>query len=362
MNPSDDQALSASSARRGIVNSALLVLAREAAGKTQEDVAQQVGVTQSLLSKYENDLNAPSEQHIQRIAEFLDCPVSFFYRSDTPLAAGTCIYHRKQASMPRMELRALNARINKNRLHVTPLLDGVSISPAVAFPRMDIGDFSGDIPMIAAAVRVAWRLPAGPIRNLIQAIERAGGLVVEMNFHTPKLSAISHPETPPMFFMNASMTHDRRRFTLAHEIGHLVMHHVPTRNQEKEADAFAAEFLMPEKDVKPDLAGMSLQRAAELKPLWRVSMASLIRRARDLKAITAWQYQKMMMDMTRYNWRKREPVDIGEEAPTLLPLLLQKHLQDLGYGIGELAQLMHIREDQLRAEFLKQPVAPRLLK
>jgi Zn-dependent peptidase ImmA (M78 family)/transcriptional regulator with XRE-family HTH domain len=346
---------------KGKFNPSLLALAREARGKMQGEVAEQTGISQSMLSKYENDLNAPSDEHLKKIAGYLECPVSFFYRTDVPLAPGTCLYHRKQASLPRMTLRALNARVNKSRMHISSLLDGVTVKPALPFPRMDIADYGHNIPRIAEAVRLAWKLPAGPIRNLIQVIERAGGVVVTMHFDTPKLSAIAHSESPPMFFINSEIPPDRFRYTLAHEIGHLVMHHVPTPDQEKEADSFAAEFLMPARDIKPELSGMSLQKAAELKPLWRASMSSLVRRAKDLNVISGWQYQRMMMDMGRNHWIKCEPVDIADEEPTLLQQLLQRHITDLRYSVSDLACLMDIDEAHLRSEFLKLPSTPRLL-
>jgi Zn-dependent peptidase ImmA (M78 family)/DNA-binding XRE family transcriptional regulator len=333
------------------VNGELLVVAREAMGLTQEEVAVEVKISQSILSKYENSLHQPSEEHIARIAECLHSPVSFFYLPDAPLAAGTCLYHRKQASMPRMAQRRLDSSIKKCRLHVSRLLDGAKLSAPLSFPRLDIADHNFDIPKIAEMVRVAWRLPRGPVRNLIQTIERAGGLVVCMDFGTQKLSAICHSETPPMFFVNSDIPADRFRFTLAHEIGHLVMHHTPTPDQEKEADRFAAEFLMPAADICPDLAGMTLARAAELKPFWRVAMSAIVRRARDLNVVTEWQYQRMMMDMNHRKWRMCEPVDIAPETPTLLPQLIERHLVDLGYSVPELAELMRMREDDLRWTF-----------
>jgi Zn-dependent peptidase ImmA (M78 family) len=48
------------------------------------------------------------------------------------------------------------------------------------------------------------------------------------------------------------------RWTLVHEIGHILMHRFPTDNMEREADEFAAEFLLPAKDVKPQLYDLTL--------------------------------------------------------------------------------------------------------
>lgn len=59
------------------------------------------------------------------------------------------------------------------------------------------------------------------------------------------------PDTLPCIFLNRSQPADRLRFSLAHELGHLIMHRVPTLQMEEEANAFAAAFLAPAKDIRP---------------------------------------------------------------------------------------------------------------
>lgn len=85
---------------------------------------------------------------------------------------------------------------------------------------------------------------------------------------------------PPLIFINKNQPVDRYRFTLAHELGHLVMHRAPTPTMEDEANAFAAELLMPASDIYNDLRNISIEKAAALKPFWRTSMAALFYRAK----------------------------------------------------------------------------------
>jgi Zn-dependent peptidase ImmA (M78 family) len=336
-------------------------MAREARGRTQDELAELAEISQSVLSKYENSIREPSDEHLVRLAECLHYPLELFYRVDVPLAPGCCLYHRKRATLPRRALKEFNAQIGMMRLHMVKLLDAARMSPAMAFPQFDIADYGSDIPRIAEMVRLAWRIPNGPVRDLIQIIERAGGLVASMEFSTRKLSAICHPEAPPMFFVNSDFPVDHFRWSLAHEIGHLVMHRMPTMDQEREADKFAAEFLMPAREIAVDLAQMNLARAAELKPMWRVSMSSLVRRAKDLGTISERQYQRVMVTMNVNGWLKAEPVEIADERPSLLARLLQCHLQELNYTAGELASLMSLCEDELRDRFLSDPKRPRLV-
>lgn len=67
----------------------------------------------------------------------------------------------------------------------------------------------------------------------------------------------------------------RRRFTIAHEIGHLLFGHTCSKgggskdNNEKEADVFAAELLMPTSLIKKDF--LRLSNIPDLAKLYRVS-------------------------------------------------------------------------------------------
>ncbi|MET7934506.1 ImmA/IrrE family metallo-endopeptidase [Streptomyces sp. NPDC005322] len=81
----------------------------------------------------------------------------------------------------------------------------------------------------------------------------------------------------------------RHRFTAAHELGHLVLHGDATGDsrQEKEADAFAAEFLTPQDSILPLLPKrMDLAKLAELRRVWGVSIHSLVYRCRELGLIS----------------------------------------------------------------------------
>src|SRR5437870_1642062 len=96
-------------------------------------------------------------------------------------------------------------------------------------------------PCFPAAFRRRSRSPTIPIHNMIRTVESAGALVYRVDFATRLLDAVSHwsPGMPPLFFLNDDAPPDRLRFSLAHELGHVVMHSVPTDNMEKEADRFA---------------------------------------------------------------------------------------------------------------------------
>ena len=223
-------------------------------------------------SKVEHGLSEVSKEEGRKIAGLLQYPLELFYQASGPSGFGSCcLYHRKRLTTPVRTLNRLHDEINIRRIQIGRLLRGVTLPHEPNIPQMDIDEYQSP-EEVARLLRAAWQLPRGPILNLVDAIECAGGIVVICDLQTPKIDAVSQRATglPPILFLDRDKPTDRCRFTLAHEIGHMVMHTVPTPNAEKEADRFAAEFLMPGREVAGDLKGLTIAKAANLKLKWRV--------------------------------------------------------------------------------------------
>ncbi len=336
-------------------NPQMLTLARESRGLTQGDLAGLLGVSQGKISKYESGLLSVSPDVLKALSKQLDYPPDFFLQQDPVRGAGSsCLYHRKRQSMPVQELRRIQAEINVIRLQVSRLLRGAEIDTENKFYRMDIEDYDNSPEEVARLVRRGWGLPLGPVANLVAAVEDAGGIVFRYSFGTRKLDAISQwlPGMPPLFFVNADIPADRLRFTLAHEIGHVVMHRVPTENQEQEADRFAAEFLMPGAEIAAHLRPISVKKAAALKPYWKVAMAALIKRSFDLGLIGEAYYRKLFTELSRLGYRTNEPVTVPDEGPSTVREIVEVHLRDHKYSVPELCRAVHAYEHNFRPLYL----------
>ncbi|MCI5163101.1 MAG: ImmA/IrrE family metallo-endopeptidase, partial [Candidatus Electrothrix sp. AX5] len=164
----------------------------------------------------------------------------------------------------------------------------------------------------------------------------------------------------------------RIRFTLAHELGHIVMNHVHRPGIEEEANEFASSFLMPKEDIEKDFMAkrISINDLADLKPYWKVSMQALLVRAETLGYLTSNQARYLWMNMGRSGLKKREPsfLDISPELPTLLDLIVNLHKTELEYtDDGLLSMLATTSEDfyTLYPSFRKKeekPIKLRLVK
>ncbi len=338
------------------MNPQMLTLLRESRGYSGAQLAKLAGIPQPTLSKMENGLATVDDVRLQQLADALDYPVEAFSWTDSIFGFGSAaFYHRKQQALPQTTLRKIQAQVNLTRMRLNKLLRAIEIDTQYVVPSLDVEEY-GSPSEVARAVRALWRMPMGPVRDVATALELAGIIVVRSNLESPKIAAISLDNVgsyPALIIMNTGLPADRERFTLAHELGHLVMHSVlvTTDEAEREADAFAAEFLMPAAEIRTELKGITLARAAQLKVVWRVAISALVRRARDLGVIDDSRYKSLMVSMSQKGWRKAEPVEVQHDHPTVMSALIRVHLAEHGYTFDELAQVVALNPDEFGMRF-----------
>lgn len=337
----------------------MLALVREAKGWSQRELAEQAGVSQGYLSKVESGLLELRGEQLEKVTTALGCPVELLF-DDTPLRGleVTCLHHRRRSSqLNATTVRQIEALTHLTRVSVEGLLHGIELLPEARLVAIDIDEVA-DPAEIARRLRVAWRVPSGPIANLTELIEAAGVVIVQRQLGTGSQDAVSswphEQDRAPMMVVNIGLTADRYRFTLAHELGHLVMHRLPSESQEKEANLFAAEFLSPAREIGPSLTGLTtrdLSTFLALKQQWGISIAALMQRALDLDKITDRQFREMRVQLGRLGWREFEPGTVPSEVPATLDRVIATHRRDHGYSVNELAAVARMTEDAFRHHY-----------
>ena len=215
---------------------------------------------------------------------------------------------------------------------VTVALEQYVKLPGHDVPRIPLGPESSrtEVEAAAAQVRAEWKLPAGPVAHVIRDVERHGVVVCRMLLETGTVNAFSVPfaDRPVIVLGRDKDQHDRSRWDCSHELGHLVMHQPdPQRSRylEDQANWFAAEFLLPAKEVTGQLpTAADWNTLAELKVIWGVSMSALLRRARTLGILPEGAYVQALKTMSTRGWNRREPVRLTHaEAPVMLARAVQ---------------------------------------
>lgn len=348
----------------------MLRLARQRLGFTQKAAATKIGVAQPVLSRFENGPAEPDESFLYKAASTYNLPREFFDLRDPVYGPPVSVHPmlRAKADISARDLDMVVSEMNLRVMHVRRFLDAVEYSPTNELPSLDVEDY-GSPAKIAGIVRAHWGLPSGPVKNLTALVERSGVIVGTSDFSGASISGMTFrvPGQPPLVLLNRNHPADRMRFTLAHELGHLVMHRFPTPEMEDEANEFASALLMPEREMREAFAGrrITLELLAALKPEWRVAMQALLMRAKALDYLTDNQNRYLWQQISARGWRTREPpeLDFPHERPTVLNTIIESHINDLGFTMSELSRLVPLHE----AEFVRMynlaedgPTKPRL--
>src|ERR1017187_2316262 len=223
--------------------------ARELAGLTQSELAQRIGIAQSAIAQIESGQFMPSPPIQQAIALHTGFDLPFLRKPEPPaeFPVGSILYRAKAGVSASDKARAHRlaqvlfefASFLKTKLRPIPAL----------LPRLNDED-----PVEAARLtRSALGLsPDTPIQNLMSVIERAGVLVLRLPLEIDGLDGFSgwvgkNHETP-VICLARKTTGYRLRYTLAEELGHLVIH-APLRGSadsaEEEVKLFTSEFVLP---------------------------------------------------------------------------------------------------------------------
>lgn len=301
----------------------LVKLAREAAGLRQRDVVARLGVNQVTVSRWENGSRTPESRHLRDLAELYNVTEEFFTldERDAGLVAGD-LHHRRRRGVKVGDVRRLEAQTNILRIGATRLIEQVDLEPVLHIPHLPAEEFTPQ--QAAREVRRTWNLPIGPITDLTRLLELAGVLVVLGDFQIG-LDGVSMWAGPwPVMHLSQHAPPDRRRFTMAHELGHLVLHQesYDDNHGERQANEFAAEFLMPADQIGPQLRRLTLKKAVALKLEWYAAVSALIVRARQLNIITAEHATRLHKQRSGMGWTKHEPY--SDALPPEEPSTLQR--------------------------------------
>jgi Zn-dependent peptidase ImmA (M78 family)/transcriptional regulator with XRE-family HTH domain len=304
--------------------------ARFAQGWTQDEVVEglrEAGekLTKAGLSKYEKNKSQPKPMLLAKLARVLGVKASYFLQE--PDVRVQWIAFRKHSTLPQKRQENVKAIAMKAVENHFWLKSKIHPQESAIFPRaIKVRDF-GDAEEAAQRLRVAWKLGESPIESLTQTIEDRGGIVVDVPVDSEGfdgLSAWANGKSP-VLIVSGNMPADRRRFNLAHELGHLLMDcsELDAKTEEKCAHRFAAALLAPQdvarRELGPRRGTLSFDELALLKQKYGLSMQAWIHRAHDLSIITDACYRECFTEFASRNWRKREPVEYrGNEAPSLL--------------------------------------------
>ena len=331
------------------INIERLKLARESRGLTQTSLARVTNLTQAVISRIEKGLANISVEELEEISNVTGYDKNFFYKSHDvyPLKH---FYFRKNLGYG-TNTKKIESIVNIVSSNIRDLLESIDIN--VDIPFIDLKKENITPEETAFRIRELFNFPRGPIKNLISTLEKHGIIIHFYNFHKDlKIDGVSFitPEGTPVILVNNERPNSRKIFTIAHEFGHLIMHFKSFidsefRDVEDEANRFAAELLLPAREIKGSLFSIDETKLFQLKLNWNTSAQSLLYRANVLGTITKDQYRRWITKFNYFGWRKKEPYEFEIETPKLLNEMFKLHLFNLEYSIEDLTEMFGLNSN-----------------
>ncbi len=321
-----------------------LTHARLSRGLRKKDLADLIGVTPAAVGQYEQGVSFPSASVIGELSIALSYPPGFFARGRPrfEISHDECHFRRLRATSKLERSRVLA------RAELLVELVDVFERHGLRFPKVnlpdDLSDFADSIPHIeevAIEVRRRWGLGVGPIDNMVRLLEGKGCIVTRLRSESESVDAFSvwMAKRPLIVLSSNKANVERSRYDAAHELAHLIFHHDAepgSRRIEEQAHKLGAAFLMPATAIRREFPRrFAWKQYFNLKERWKVSLAALVRRARDLNVISEPTYKRAMVQYSQRGWRSGEP---GNSSQPEQPVLISRALSMLEerYSIDQL--------------------------
>ncbi len=310
---------------------------RKRMGLSLRALAEQVGVSAQAISKYERNEDVPTSRTLIRLSKALQVSVEYLLRPTTVhLSEPAYRHHRSKVSHAKKEILCAQVQDWIERyLTLEHLLGELheftipNISRKMQSPE--------DVEQVAIDLRHHWDLGLNALPNLIETLEERGikvGLLPAVD-HVDALSLVAN-DTLPVIVVRDNLPGDRQRFSIAHELAHLILE-MPKewseRQIEQTANRFAGAFLVPKPVVQEELGfqrrSLSLGELYALKHKYGISMQAWIYRAQEVGIISSEVVKRLFQLFRGRNWYRTEPgTPYPAETSTRMERLALRALND----------------------------------
>jgi len=276
------------------------------------------------ISEFEKGASFPSASFLVLAASLLNVPSTYFMHVPDINIAWRAFRKRSGFGTRRQdEIKQYATDLTELFLELKSLLDA---SSEIDFPKIKSVTDAEEAERAAGELRENWNIGDGPLHNLVSMVEDRGAVVIAKDDASEKFDGLSGwCDTYPVIVINSRMSTDRLRFTVAHEIGHLIMDTSSVEpNEEDLAHRFASSLLVPAQDARKELGESSncldWDGLKVLKQTYGMSMSAWVRRAHDLNIIDYACYSGLNRDLRWRGWYREEPghYDCDEEPKQLV--------------------------------------------
>jgi Zn-dependent peptidase ImmA (M78 family) len=331
-------------------------LARASAGFSLRELADRMGnvVSAQAIGKYERNEDMPGSRALMALADALGVSESYLL-SDEELTLEGVDFRKKRSAKEEATIEAQTLQLLERYLAVEDLLGLKSVEweqpRSAPYPLHELRDAED----AARSVRDEWGLGHDPVPKVAELLEERGVKVLSIDLDDIDGLAArvmrKGRDAARVIVVRKNIWAERKRFTLAHELGHMVMAPGPVVDEELAAHRFAGAFLMPADVVRAEVgaqrSAISIGELVALKQRFGVSVQAIAFRCKDLGIIDKKAFSELFRQFTKRGWRKEpfaEPacLDPAYEEPKRFERLCYRALAEGIIGESRAAEMLGI--------------------
>ena len=332
------------------------------AGISLQELSDILGnlVTKQALNKYEQGLMKPSSEVLLALSKSLKIKPDFFLKKDT-IKIEDISFRKKVTLSKRIE----ESIVEKARDYVESFFEIESILGIAETFDNPIKDLIiqriADAENAAKILRKNWELGSNPIPNIVEMLELKGIklLLIDEVDEIDGFSFITSNSTPVVIVNTRSKSIDRIRFTIIHELAHLLLNYKKElefdKNEiEKLCHQFSSCFLIPSEKLIEMIGGnrrnyINIEELIAIKAYYGISLRAIIHRLEYLGVISPSYYQRWMIYLSKEYGQKKEPGNyIGEERLSVFKRLVNRALAEDLISVSKAANLMNTSLNNIR--------------
>jgi len=334
-------------------------------GMSLQDLADKMNntISKQALHKYEKGLVIPDSEMIGYLCEILKVRPDYFFRENM-VELGE-IEFRKLKKLPSKDE---NRIVEIARDYITRYLEleeiiGIATDFKNPLEGMQpVNNFS-DAEVAAIKLRETWKLGNDPIFNAIELLEDNNIKVIELDAGDAfdGMQTFVKGNNIPVIAININKVKkdDRKRFTVMHELGHLLLpiKHLSENEKEKLCHQFAAAVLFPAISLRNELGltrhRLYVQELGSLKKQYGISIQAIVMRAKDLEIISENYCRQFFFFIKQMGWKVDEPIEYtGIEKSNRFDQLLFRALAEDLISMSKAAALKNMKLADFRSQNL----------
>lgn len=334
-------------------------------GFSLQDLANKMEgrLTKQSLHRYEKGEVVPDSEITGWLCDALNVRPDFFARSaNVEIGA---VEYRKLKSLPTKESEKVVELTRDYLSRYLELESLLSLPSKFEHPLKGFKSVScyADVNEAADQLRKKWELGTDPLYNIAELLEdkhiKVVPLDADMGFDG--LQTWVNKNIPVVAYnKNKIVKPDRIRFTLLHELAHLLLQFdaaLSDKQIETLCHQFAGAMLLPEEAIKRELGNhrtrLYLQELGHIKTQYGISMQAIVMRAKVCGIINEHYGKQFFFMMNNNGWRVDEPVDYsGEEKSNRFDQLLLRALAEEQISMSKAAALKNQKLADFKKDFL----------